>query len=360
MPKDPRDISSLLIQNESGSGDRAAASAARSLARGDEHVFPSLRLPPILGETGLDNILRQIEALMRAPAPPALLPAPERPQPREAKRARPPVPRRPEQPRASGRTTGPALSKIAFSIAALGLVCLAVFPSYPDELHLLARWVPPRAQVEAATSAPAAAPAPGVAIVAIPNAPTERLTPSPTAPTTPAPVRIAEARPPPDSAVVKPDASKLAARVSPAAQGAGLAPVAVARLSAPAAGESARPATASARAISPRPEPRRTAEAGTVALLLDRGNQLLASGDVASARQFFERANEADGATAARAIGATYDPLVLRRMKTVGVKPDAALAAQWYRRAAEAGDAQAGDDLRRLESGDYSEQAWAP
>jgi len=359
LPKDPRDISSLLIQNESGSGDRAAPSAARSLARGDEHVFPSLRLPPIVGETGLDNILRQIEALTRAPPPPALLPAPERPQPREAKRARPAAPRHTEPPRASGRTTGPALSKITFGIAALGLVCLAVLPSYPDELHLLARWIPPRVQAKAAASAPAAAPAQGVAIVAIPTAPAERPALTPPAPTL-APVPAADAEPTPGAP--KPDApppqpaapTKTAALASPAAESTRPAPVAVARPSTPATGDSASPA--SDRATAPRP----AAQAGTVALLLDRGNQLLASGDVASARQFFERANEVDGAAAARAIGATYDPLVLRRMKTVGVKPDAALAAQWYRRAAEAGDAQAGDDLRRLESARHSAEAWAP
>src|SRR6185312_5725687 len=260
---------------------------------------------------------------------------------------------------ASGRTTGPALSKITFGIAALGLVCLAVFPSYPDELHLLARWIPPRVQAKAAASAPAAAPAQGVAIVAIPTAPAERPALTPPAPTL-APVPAADAEPTPGAP--KPDAAppqpaaptKTAALASPAAESTRPAPVAVARPSTPATGDSASPA--SDRATAPRP----AAEAGTVALLLDRGNQLLASGDVASARQFFERANEVDGAAAARAIGATYDPLVLRRMKTVGVKPDAALAAQWYRRAAEAGDAQAGDDLRRLESARHSAEAWAP
>src|SRR6185312_5678918 len=192
----------------------------------------------------------------------------------------PAAPRHTEPPRASGRTTGPALSKITFGIAALGLVCLAVFPSYPDELHLLARWIPPRVQAKAAASAPAAAadaePTPGA--------------------------------PKPDAAPPQPAApTKTAALASPAAESTRPAPVAVARPSTPATGDSASPA--SDRATAPRP----AAQAGTVALLLDRGNQLLASGDVASARQFFERANEVDGAAAARAIGATYDPLVLRR-----------------------------------------------
>jgi len=51
-------------------------------------------------------------------------------------------------------------------------------------------------------------------------------------------------------------------------------------------------------------------------------------------------------AEAALALGATYDPLVLRQLKAYGFAPDAAMARSWYEKAAELGSPAA---PRRLE-----------
>jgi TPR repeat protein len=46
------------------------------------------------------------------------------------------------------------------------------------------------------------------------------------------------------------------------------------------------------------------------------------------------------------ALGATYDPLVLRQLKVYGFTSDAAMARSWYEKAAELGSSAAS---RRLE-----------
>jgi hypothetical protein len=83
-----------------------------------------------------------------------------------------------------------------------------------------------------------------------------------------------------------------------------------------------------------------------VAVLLKRGKDLIATGDLAAARLVLRRAVEANDAEAALALGATYDPLVLRQLKVYGFTPDAAMARSWYEKAAELGSAAA---PRRLE-----------
>jgi hypothetical protein len=85
-----------------------------------------------------------------------------------------------------------------------------------------------------------------------------------------------------------------------------------------------------------------------VAPLVHRGEQLLTSGDIASARRFFERAAEGGDAAAACGLGKSYDPLFLRRVGTRGVSGDAAKAADWYRRAASAGSNEAAARLAQL------------
>ena len=80
--------------------------------------------------------------------------------------------------------------------------------------------------------------------------------------------------------------------------------------------------------------------------LLNRGKNLMASGDFAAARIVLRRAVDAKNAEAALALAATYDPFVLRELKVYGFTGDAAMARTWYEKAAELGSPVA---PRRLE-----------
>src|SRR5229473_7524423 len=103
---------------------------------------------------------------------------------------------------------------------------------------------------------------------------------------------------------------------------------------------SAQPAAAPPAAAKP--------PSAAAAPLVRRGEELLASGDIVSARHFFERAAEAGDAAAACGLGKSYDPLFLQRVGTRGVVGDPAKAVDWYRRAARAGSNEAAARLARL------------
>jgi hypothetical protein len=83
-----------------------------------------------------------------------------------------------------------------------------------------------------------------------------------------------------------------------------------------------------------------------VTVLLKRGKDLIANGDIAAARLILKRAADANNAEAALALAATFDPFVLRELKVYGFPPDAVLARVWYEKATELGSPTA---LRRLE-----------
>ena len=82
--------------------------------------------------------------------------------------------------------------------------------------------------------------------------------------------------------------------------------------------------------------------------LLARGDDLLMTGDITAARLFYQRAAEQGNAAAATAVGQTYDPAVLELLRVRGVRGDAQMAAEWYRKAIAAGDRQAEVRLKRL------------
>jgi hypothetical protein len=88
-----------------------------------------------------------------------------------------------------------------------------------------------------------------------------------------------------------------------------------------------------------------------IILLLKRGKDLIASGDLAAARLVLQRAADANHAEAALALGATYDPLVLRELKVYGFTPDAAMARVWYEKAIELGSPAAPRRLEMLTQG---------
>jgi hypothetical protein len=92
-----------------------------------------------------------------------------------------------------------------------------------------------------------------------------------------------------------------------------------------------------------------TAREQSVAVMYARrGDEMLAIKDISAARKFYEYAANARGARAATALAETYDPAFLTKLGAVGVRPDPALAATWYRRAAALGDPDAEVRLRTL------------
>jgi hypothetical protein len=112
------------------------------------------------------------------------------------------------------------------------------------------------------------------------------------------------------------------------------------------------PAAAPPAAVAPAP----TGAASTLHIddaemtaLIKRGKDSLMSGDIISARLLLRRAADAGSADAALTLGATFDPVVIRRLGAVGMTPDVAQARQWYQRAAALGSAAAMGQLAKLE-----------
>jgi hypothetical protein len=86
-----------------------------------------------------------------------------------------------------------------------------------------------------------------------------------------------------------------------------------------------------------------------VVTLVKRGQDFLTNGDLAAARLLLRRAAMAGSADAALALGASYDPLVLRRLGAIGARPDTAQAREWYQKAAALGSQAASQQLAKLE-----------
>ncbi|MGB7020099.1 MAG: sel1 repeat family protein, partial [Xanthobacteraceae bacterium] len=102
------------------------------------------------------------------------------------------------------------------------------------------------------------------------------------------------------------------------------------------------------------PAPPNTASAphidnAEVAAMIKRGKDMLMSGDIISARLLLRRAADVGSADAALALGATFDPVVIRRLGVIGMTPDIVQARQWYQRASDLGSAAATGQLAKLE-----------
>jgi type II secretory pathway predicted ATPase ExeA len=113
---------------------------------------------------------------------------------------------------------------------------------------------------------------------------------------------------------------------------------------APAGGAEAGALHAPAAAPNPAVAPAKTTDIlspSLVSKLLDRGDAMLAAGDISAARLLFRRAAEAGSGRAAIQAGRTYDPRYLNSIGAMGIQADAAEAASWYRRAAGMGSAEA-------------------
>jgi TPR repeat protein len=87
-----------------------------------------------------------------------------------------------------------------------------------------------------------------------------------------------------------------------------------------------------------------------MAKLLDHGDTLLRSGDVASARLFYERAAGAGDGRAALRLGATFDPEFLGRLGLGQLQANPAEARSWYNRARDLGMVDAKPRLNSLET----------
>jgi hypothetical protein len=108
-------------------------------------------------------------------------------------------------------------------------------------------------------------------------------------------------------------------------------------------------------ALPPSPAPDQAAPAGkaireldaqAIKLLMQQGEQFVASGDLAAARLVYRRAAESGNAAAALALGATFDPGVLAKIGVRGMGADIEKARSWYEMAKEFGSP---DAPRRLE-----------
>ena len=92
----------------------------------------------------------------------------------------------------------------------------------------------------------------------------------------------------------------------------------------------------------------RALEPEEIDVLLEQGERFIAAGDIVTARLIFERAATAENATAALALAAAYDPIVLTKLGVLGIDMDVEKARLWYRKAESLGSAQAVQQLRAL------------
>lgn len=83
--------------------------------------------------------------------------------------------------------------------------------------------------------------------------------------------------------------------------------------------------------------------------LHSKGKELLEQGNIQPARMLFRRAAEQGLAESALALGGTYDPVELSKLRVLGLQPDVAAARRWYDTARKLGAAEAAERLRRLE-----------
>jgi hypothetical protein len=256
----------------------------------------------------------------------------------------------------------------------LGLELRLADESVADLKTLRLEWLAPAPAAVAAAPAPAAAvvaappaaatraPAPAVAAEPAPLAPPSvAAEPAPVAPSAvaaePAPVAppAVAAEPAP---VAPPAVAAEPAPVAPpavAAEPAAVAPPAVAAAPAPPApAVVAAPAPTAAVAQAPKPGfVIRHLDPEEVAALVKRGEEFIASGDLASARLVLQRAAEAGEAQAALSLAGTYDPIVLEKLGFKGPTADIEKARMWYERAQEFGSSKASGRLQSLASRDH-------
>lgn len=110
--------------------------------------------------------------------------------------------------------------------------------------------------------------------------------------------------------------------------------------------EPAASPVASSSAVASKP----ALNADEIATLIKRGKAFMTDGDVVAARLLLQRAAEAGNAEAALALGASFDPLIIKKAGAIGVQTDAAQARHWYQQAASLGSDAASKQLAKLAS----------
>lgn len=105
---------------------------------------------------------------------------------------------------------------------------------------------------------------------------------------------------------------------------------------------------ASASSGSQRPPLQEQLNPDEITALLRRGNVFLKTGDFSAARILLKRGAESGSADAALMLGKTFDPLFLREIGAIGIKPDVVQCRRWYQRALELGSGAAAQLLANL------------
>jgi hypothetical protein len=94
----------------------------------------------------------------------------------------------------------------------------------------------------------------------------------------------------------------------------------------------------------------RELEPEEIATMLTRGQTMLENGDIAGARLLLQRAAEAGDQTAAMALAASFDPVVMKDLGVRGVEADVEKARYWYGKASQFGSKEAPKRLESLAS----------
>jgi TPR repeat protein len=121
---------------------------------------------------------------------------------------------------------------------------------------------------------------------------------------------------------------------------------------APAAAAPAAAVPAAAAPVAAAPvvaPPSRKLDPDELAALMKRAKDLIAIGDIASARLLLERAADAQEASAALLLAQTYDPAVLGAQDMRSITPDPAAARTWYQKAAQLGSPDATQRLAQMQ-----------
>jgi hypothetical protein len=116
---------------------------------------------------------------------------------------------------------------------------------------------------------------------------------------------------------------------------------------APAVAVATAPPAAAPQADTP---PARRLDPDELKLLMKRAKDLLASGDIPSARLLLRRAADAQEPVAALMLAQTYDPDVLGTQDVRNINPDLAMARNWYGKAAQLGSADAQRRLAQMQN----------
>jgi hypothetical protein len=114
--------------------------------------------------------------------------------------------------------------------------------------------------------------------------------------------------------------------------------------------QAASPASSLTTSLSPmQSPPNQRLSAAEMAALVTRGDAFVGSGDIVSARLFYERAANGGNGGAALRLGTTFDPAFLSQARVRDIPDDPAKALSWYRRAADLGNPAAQEHLQNLE-----------